>query len=196
MTENTSFSDPSTSPEKNHDISEVVPHVGTEISPPNFLGAAISHYCKTRVTELLPTREYLSQHTDLINPFPAVMEISGKQWLFILSGLAAWTWDAFDFFTVSLNVKQLALDLDKSVSDITWAITLVLMLRTVGAFVFGYFGDKYGAKWPLVVNLLLMVVIQIGVSFIHTFRQFLALRALFGIVMGGIYGNATSTACT
>lgn len=194
MTAN-SFSDPMTA-EKHTDPDQVVPLVGTEISPPSFLGSAISHYCKTRVTELFPTKEYLAQHTDLLNPFPAVAEISGKQWLFILSGLAAWTWDAFDFFTVSLNVKQLSLDLDRKVSDITWAITLVLMLRTVGAFLFGYFGDKYGAKWPLVVNLLLMVVIQIGVSFITTFRQFLALRSLFGIVMGGIYGNATSTACT
>lgn len=136
----------------------------------------------------------MQANRDLLNPFPAVKEISGKQWLFILSGLAAWTWDSFDFFTVSLNVDKLSEDLNTDVHLITWGITLVLMLRTIGAFIFGYLGDKYGSKWPFVVNLILMCILQVGTGFISTFKQFLGVRALFGIIMGGIYGNATATA--
>lgn len=161
---------------------------------PSFSTGSINNYIKTRFTELLPTKEYMLANRDLLNPFPAIKDIPAKQWLFILSGLAAWTWDSFDFFTVSLNVDKLAQDLNTDVSLITWGITLVLMLRTVGAFIFGYLGDKYGSKWPFVANLILMCMLQVGTGFIGTFKQFLGVRALFGIVMGGIYGNATATA--
>lgn len=164
------------------------------LKPLSFSVGSINNYVKTRFTELLPTKEYMQANRDLLNPFPAVKEISGKQWLFILSGLAAWTWDSFDFFTVSLNVDKLAEDLNTDVHLITWGITLVLMLRTIGAFIFGYLGDKYGSKWPFVANLILMCILQVGTGFISTFKQFLGVRALFGIIMGGIYGNATATA--
>lgn len=164
------------------------------IQPPTFSGESIRNYCTTRFTELFPTREYFNANKDLLNPLPGLKEITGKQWLFIFCALAGWTWDAFDFFTVSLNVSKLADDFDVSVKSITWGITLVLMLRTIGAFVFGYFGDKYGSKWPFVVNLVLMMILQIGTGFVQTFQQFLGVRACFGIIMGGIYGNATATA--
>lgn len=164
------------------------------MEPPSFTMESIKNYCVTRVTTLIPTKEYVRANKNLLNPIPALREISGKQWLFILCAFMGWTWDAFDFFTISLNVDVLSEELHKSTTDITWAITLVLMLRTVGAFIFGYFGDRYGTKWPFIVNLLLMVIIQIGCSFIQTFKQFLGVRALFGIIMGGIYGNATATA--
>ncbi|CAK7916505.1 carboxylic acid transporter protein homolog [[Candida] anglica] len=165
-----------------------------EMKGPDFSGPAIKKYIITRFTELLPTKEYMEANRDLLNPMPGLREISGKQWLFILCALAGWTWDAFDFFTVSLNVSKIAKDFDVKVKDITWGITLVLMLRTVGAFLFGYFGDKYGSKWPFVVNLILMCFLQIGTGFIQNFTQFLGVRAIFGIIMGGIYGNATATA--
>ncbi|KAK9320749.1 major facilitator superfamily domain-containing protein [Lipomyces orientalis] len=69
------------------------------------------------------------------------------------------------------------------VKDITWGITLVLMLRSVGAITFGLLVDKYGRKWPFIVN-----------WFVQTYAQFLGVRALFGIAMGGIYGNWAATA--
>lgn len=107
---------------------------------------------------------------------------------------AAWTWDAFDFFTVSLTVTELAASFDRSITDITWGLTLVLMLRSVGAVVFGLASDKYGRKWPFVVNNMMFIVLELGTGFCYTYKQFLACRALFGIAMGGIYGNAVATA--
>ncbi|ONH65421.1 Carboxylic acid transporter protein [Cyberlindnera fabianii] len=82
----------------------------------------------------------------------------------------------------------------RPVKDITWGITLVLMLRSVGAIVFGYFGDRYGRKWPLIINLMCLIVIQIGTGFVNTYKAFLGVRALFGIFMGSMYGIAVSTA--
>lgn len=43
-------------------------------------------------------------------------------------------------------------------------------------------------------NLALISVLQLGGGFVQTFKQFLAVRALFGIGMGGIWGLAASTA--
>jgi SHS family lactate transporter-like MFS transporter len=53
--------------------------------------------------------------------------------------------------------------------------------------------DRFGRKWPLVANLLLCSVVQLSTSFVQTFHQFLAVRTLFGIAMGGIWGLASST---
>lgn len=59
---------------------------------------------------------------------------------------------------------------------------------------FGILSDRFGRKWPLVFNLLLIAVLQLGAGFVQTFQQFLAVRSLFGIGMGGIWGLAASTA--
>jgi SHS family lactate transporter-like MFS transporter len=54
--------------------------------------------------------------------------------------------------------------------------------------------DRFGRKWPLVVNLVICGVLEMGTGFVDTFSQFLALRALFGIAMGGIWGLSSSSA--
>lgn len=91
-------------------------------------------------------------------------------------------------------MENLAEQFDRSNTDITWGITLVLMLRSVGAIIFGIAADRYGRKWPFIVNLFLFVVLELGTGFVNTYEQFLAVRSLFGIAMGGLYGNAAATA--
>lgn len=105
-----------------------------------------------------------------------------------------WTVDALDFFTVSLTVPELAEAFGRPNSDITWGITLVLMLRSVGSIIFGIAADRYGRKWPFIVNNVLFIILELATGFVQTFKQFLAVRALFGIAMGGLYGNAAATA--
>src|SRR5712675_3017502 len=60
--------------------------------------------------------------------------------------------------------------------------------------IFGILSDRFGWKWPLVIDLLICSALELGAGFVHTFSQFLALRSLFGIAMGGIWGLASSTA--
>lgn len=59
--------------------------------------------------------------------------------------------------------------------------------------IFGVLGDRYGRKWPLVCNLILVSALELGSGFVQTFQQFLGVRSLFGIGMGGIWGLAAST---
>lgn len=161
---------------------------------PDLSCPSIQRYLKTRFTELFPTKQSIEANKHLLNPLPGLRMIGFKQWLMIFSAFIAWSWDAYDFFSISLNASQLAIDFDKSVKDITWGITVVLMLRSVGGFFFGYLGDKYGRKWPLIANLLCVCVLEIGTGFIKNYQQFLGVRAVFGIMLGGVYGNAAATA--
>ena len=76
----------------------------------------------------------------------------------------------------------------------TTSITLTLLFRAAGAAIFGIISDRYGRKWPLVANLLMCCALQLGSGFVQTFQQFLAVRSLFGIAMGGVWGLAAATA--
>ncbi|KAL5340356.1 major facilitator superfamily domain-containing protein [Aspergillus crustosus] len=145
-------------------------------------------YLKDRIPTLKPPMRKAP------NPFKALALLNKQQWLFFWVAFFGWTLDALDFFTVSLTTSELAAEFDKEISDITWGITLVLMLRSVGAITFGIASDRYGRKWPFIVNNLLFIALEIGTGFTQTYQQFLAVRALFGIAMGGLYGNVAATA--
>lgn len=107
---------------------------------------SVGRYFATRLSTLKPSMDKLE------NPITLLRLLNKKQWLFFSCAFIAWTWDAFDFFTVSLTVTNLAETFDRSKKDITWGITLVLMFRSVGAITFGLASDRYGRKWPFVVN--------------------------------------------
>ncbi|KAJ2896260.1 hypothetical protein MKZ38_005714 [Zalerion maritima] len=155
-------------------------HLKTPMSAGQYLG--------TRLTTLTPPMMKVS------NPLALMRTLNARQWSFFLVSFWAWTWDSFDFFTISMTITELAEQFNKTKADITWGITLVLMFRPVGSIAFGIVGDRYGRKWPFIVNLLLFSLIELGTSFCNTYSEFLACRALFGIAMGGLYGNAASTA--
>ncbi|KZF23323.1 carboxylic acid transporter protein-like protein [Xylona heveae TC161] len=167
---------------------------GGSSSPPPLKDAAkgkassITRYLATRVPTLKPPMAKAP------NPFKLLALLNVQQWLFFLVAFCGWTWDAFDFFTVSLTVSDLAKSFNKSKADITWGITLVLMLRSVGSIAFGLAADRYGRKWPFIINNILFIALELGTGFTQTYKQFLAVRALFGIAMGGLYGNAAATA--
>jgi SHS family lactate transporter-like MFS transporter len=127
--------------------------------------------------------------------FMSPLPLLGELWLISVQvAWCGWVWDAFDFFTVSLTVTQLAQDFKKSNTQITWGITLVLMFRSAGSLIFGLWSDRSGRKWPFIWNNVLFIVLELATGFCKTYNQFLACRALFGIAMGGLYGNAAATA--
>lgn len=45
-------------------------------------------------------------------------------------------------------------------TNISEAITLTLLLRSVGAAMFGFAGDKWGRKWPMVANMIILGLLQ------------------------------------
>ncbi|KAK8081114.1 H+ symporter family protein [Apiospora hydei] len=155
--------------------------------PPHH-GMSTGKYLATRFSSLKPAM------APAPNPIKLLRMLTMQNWAFFAVAFVAWTWDAFDFFTVSLTVEDLAEDFGKTKTDITWGITLVLMFRSIGSILFGIAADRYGRKWPFIVNNLLFIALELGTGFCQTYDQFLACRALFGVAMGGLYGNAAATA--
>lgn len=51
------------------------------------------------------------------NPIKALALLNFQQWMFFLVAFFAWSWDAFDFFTVSLTVTDLAKTFGKTNTD-------------------------------------------------------------------------------
>ena len=130
----------------------------------------------------------------LQNPFKLFAMLNFKAWSFFIVGLAAWTADAFDFHALSIQTVKLSKYYETSKTNVSTAITLTLLLRSVGAAIFGIAGDKFGRKYPMVLNMFVLGLLQIATIYSKTFSQFLAVRSLFGLFMGGVYGNAIAMA--
>ena len=118
----------------------------------------------------------------------------------VLAGFLGWTLDAFDFFILTLVIEDLAhaffpgSPLVEARPRIALAITLTLAMRPIGAVVFGLMADRYGRRLPLMLNVVLYAAISVLCGFAQTYWQFIGLRILFGIAMGGEWGVGASLA--
>ena len=65
-----------------------------------------------------------------------------------------WALDAFDFFLLTFVIVPMAHDFGTSVADLSYAITITLAMRPVGAFIFGLLGDRFGRRIPLMVDII------------------------------------------
>src|SRR4051812_38219929 len=105
-----------------------------------------------------------------------------------------WTLDALDFFLLTFVVVPVSTEFGKTVSQTTFAITVTLLMRPVGALIFGYLGDRFGRRIPLMADIIFYSVMELLTAFAPNFTIFLILRALFGIGMGGEWGLGASLA--
>ncbi len=105
-----------------------------------------------------------------------------------------WALDALDFFLVTFVLVPLGHDFGQTIPKVAFAITLTLMMRPVGAFIFGILGDKFGRRIPLMADIIFYSVMELLTAFAPNFTVFLILRALFGIGMGGEWGLGASLA--
>src|SRR5205823_4123628 len=85
-------------------------------------------------------------------------------------------------------------DFGQTIPKVAFAITLTLMMRPVGAFIFGILGDKFGRRIPLMADIIFYSVMELLTAFAPNFTVFLILRALFGIGMGGEWGLGAALA--
>ncbi len=111
-----------------------------------------------------------------------------------VAAFLGWTLDAFDFFLVTFVVKDIADEFHQSRVAVLGAITLTLMLRPLGALIFGVIADRFGRRGPLMVNILFYSVLELLSGFAPTFTAFLILRAIYGIAMGGEWGVGAALA--
>ena len=128
------------------------------------------------------------------NPTAAPARLTPVQWRTFIAAFLGWTLDAFDFFLVTFVIKDIAETFSQSRVAVLFAITLTLMLRPLGALIFGYFADRYGRRGPLMINILLYSLLEVLSGFAPTFTVFLVLRGLYGVAMGGEWGVGAALA--
>jgi SHS family lactate transporter-like MFS transporter len=111
-----------------------------------------------------------------------------------LACFLGWTLDALDFFLVTFVLVPVGHDFGQSVPKVAFAITITLLMRPVGALIFGYLGDRFGRRLPLMIDIIFYSLMELATAFAPNFTVFLILRALFGIGMGGEWGLGASLA--
>lgn len=105
-----------------------------------------------------------------------------------------WALDAFDFFLLTFVVSTVGHDFGRSIVEVTKAIAITLMMRPVGAFIFGLLGDRFGRRLPLMADIIFYSLMELLTAFAPNFTVFYILRALYGIGMGGEWGLGASLA--
>lgn len=129
----------------------------------------------------------------LPDPISAAPETPGWQFA-VASGILGWVLDAFDFFVVIFLVDTLASHFRVEKAAIVWTISFSLAMRPLGAFVFGVLADRFGRRIPLVLCVLYFSCMTLLSAFAPNYAAFAALRALYGIGMGGYWGTGASLA--
>lgn len=112
----------------------------------------------------------------------------------VLAGFLGWMLDAFDFFLVIFCLTAIGKEFHKTDAEIAVSITWTLACRPLGALIFGLLADRYGRRLPLMLDLVFYSIVEVMTGFAQTYTQFLILRALFGIGMGGEWGVGASLA--
>src|SRR5712691_10686436 len=105
-----------------------------------------------------------------------------------------WALDAFDFFLLTFVIAAMARDFGTSIAKLSYAITLTLAMRPVGAFIFGLLGDRFGRRIPLMIDIIFYSVMELLTAFSPNYTTLLIFRALYGIGMGGEWGLGASLA--
>jgi SHS family lactate transporter-like MFS transporter len=126
-------------------------------------------------------------------PRPDAADVTSPRWTFaVSSGILGWVLDAFDFFVLVFLVDVLAANFRVDKSAIVWTITVSLATRPLGAFLLGSLADRFGRRRPLIACVLYFSAITALTPFAPNYAVFVALRALYGIGMGGYWGIGAS----
>jgi SHS family lactate transporter-like MFS transporter len=105
-----------------------------------------------------------------------------------------WSLDAFDFFILVFCVSAVAADFHVARTAVAAAISVTLMFRPVGAFLFGVMADRFGRRPTLMFNIASYSLLELACAFAGSMHHLFILRALFGIAMGGEWGVGAALA--
>jgi SHS family lactate transporter-like MFS transporter len=125
----------------------------------------------------------------------AIAALSGwtsEQKHVVAASFLGWSLDAFDFFLLVFVLKDIAVEFNTDITDVTLALLLTLAMRPVGAFIFGRAADRWGRRPTLMVDIMLYSALEFATGFSPNLTVLIVLRALYGVAMGGEWGVGAS----
>jgi MFS transporter, SHS family, lactate transporter len=112
----------------------------------------------------------------------------------VFAAFLGWTMDAFDYFLVVLVYADIAKEFGVSLTRMAFLTTATLIMRPIGAAIFGVWADKAGRKKALMIDVSFYSIVGFACAFAPNFTVLLILRLLYGIGMGGEWGLGASLA--
>src|ERR1700755_3451886 len=111
-----------------------------------------------------------------------------------LAAFLGWTMDAFDYFIVVLVYAEIAKDFGVSLERMAFLTTVTLIMRPVGALIFGGWADRAGRRIPLMVDVVFYSIIGFLCAFAPNLSWLLVPRLTLCIGRGGEWGLGAALA--
>ena len=125
---------------------------------------------------------------------PGQQPLTNDQRNSFIAALLGWTMDAFDYFLVVLVYADIAKTFHHTKTEVAFLTTATLLMRPVGALLFGLWADRVGRRLPLMVDVIFYSIVGFLCAFAPNFTVLVILRLLYGIGMGGEWGLGAALA--
>ena len=116
---------------------------------------------------------------------PWYRQVSREQWRAYWAVFLGWIVDSFDFNILTFILIDIMneFSVDRAAAGALGTVTLVM--RLVGGSIAGTAADRWGRKLPLMLSVLWFSLFAFLSGFSTSYAMLFALRALFGLGMGG-----------
>jgi MFS transporter, SHS family, lactate transporter len=125
---------------------------------------------------------------------PGKLPLTNDQRNSFIAALLGWTMDAFDYFLVVLVYADIAKTFHHTRTEVAFLTTATLLMRPVGALLFGLWADRVGRRLPLMVDVAFYSTVGFLCAFAPNFTVLVILRLLYGVGMGGEWGLGAALA--
>jgi SHS family lactate transporter-like MFS transporter len=116
---------------------------------------------------------------------PRWREVTREQWRAFFAVFLGWVIDSFDFNILAFILIDIRTEFGVDQAAAGALGTVTLMMRLVGGTVAGAAADRWGRKLPLMLSVLWFSIFAFLCGFAPSYAALFALRALFGLGMGG-----------
>ena len=112
-------------------------------------------------------------------------QVNREQWRAFWATFLGWALDGFDFTILTFVIIDIqnSFTVDRALAGALGTVTL--FTRLIGGVIAGTAADKWGRKLPLALSILWFSIFAFLSGFSTSYAMLFALRALFGIGMGG-----------
>lgn len=104
----------------------------------------------------------------------------------------AWLFDAADVALLSFIMPLIKQEWGLKDAQIGLVSSITTVGMMIGAVLFGYLADKFGKKNIIIITLLIFSVSNLGLALTHDVNQFMLVRFITGIGLGGELPVATT----